>query len=519
MDYNLKSVIATRRHYLLAMSRMVQELSNPDKILEKIQDKTSAYENLKYDAHVSSCIQSRKSGTLSLEWEINRGGTKTAEVHFIEEIFKQLPMMDIFSEILDAPYFGYRFLEIYYQAKEGKIVPVAIVGKPNEWFFFDQNNLPRFRDIANPKGIPIPKRKFFVVQHNPSYNNPYGEALLAKCYWPVFYKKEVVKFWATFCEKFGIPYLWGEVPEGSAPEDAEELRDELDDMRQDGVIVTEGEGKKVSILDVSKSGSPDLFKEFISFFNAEISKTILSQTLTTELPNGKGSYAASKSHAEIRQDIIDADKRLVEQCINDLIKWLIDYNFPGVVDYPKFEFYAEEDVDLNLANRDRILAEMKQFKFTREYFQRTYGFKDDEFDVNNEVINTYIPLFADTVKNQLRFTKAYWQRKYLLQDDEFEVVEASQQQAVPGGFAEDENLSPEDEGLEKVKQLGTDDFGKAFDLVIDKVLELINAENTYDEIQNKLAGLLPELDTSAIDDLIARGIMVANAGGQIKAAL
>lgn len=475
---NPKAVIATRKHYQIMISRMVQELTNPDIVLNKIGKRQEALDDLKYDAHVASCIQSRKSGVKSLQWEINRGGTKTSEVLFIEQIFNNLPLIDIFNDILDAPYYGVKFLEIYWQYQDGKIIPVDILGKPTYWFFFDQNNIARFRQFDVKDGVPLPKRKFFIVQHNATYDNPYGEALLSKCYWPVFYKKEIVKFWATFCEKFGMPYLHGNLPEGSSPEELEEMRDSLEDMRQDGNIVTQGDGNMVSLLDASKSGSPALYEQFIQFFNTEISKAILSQTLTTEQTGKTGSYSMSKTHAEVRQDVIDADKRLVGNCMNDLIKWIMEYNFNGIKDMPKFEFYFEEDVDKELADRDAALAGTGQIKFTKNYFMRNYGFKDDEIEI------------IDNPQNP---------------------------QA--GGFAEvDSPEDPAQSGLDNMNNVALNDLGKASDELLQQVLKLIDEGSSYDEIESQLISLLPDLDTKAIEDLIARGIIVANAGGQISAA-
>ena len=46
----------------------------------------------------------------------------------------------------------------------------------------------------------------------------------------------------------------------------------------------------------------------------------------------------------IRQDIIDSDKKLVEQTINQLIQWIYEINFSNA-EIPVFELYQEEDVD------------------------------------------------------------------------------------------------------------------------------------------------------------------------------
>ena len=114
-----------------------------------------------------------------------------------------------------------------------------------------------------------------------------------------------------------------------------------------------------------------------------ISKAILGQTLTTEI-GSTGSYAASNTHMAVRQDIIDADKKLVEKTINQLIQWIYEINFANA-EVPVFELYEPEDVDLTLAQRDKILSDTG-VKFTKEYFIKNYGLEDEDFDIREDII-------------------------------------------------------------------------------------------------------------------------------------
>ena len=50
----------------------------------------------------------------------------------------------------------------------------------------------------------------------------------------------------------------------------------------------------------------DVFKNMAQFCNTEMSKAVLGQTLSSDIGDA-GSYAASKTHAEVRQDILESD--------------------------------------------------------------------------------------------------------------------------------------------------------------------------------------------------------------------
>ena len=153
-------------------------------------------------------------------------------------------------------------------------------------------------------------------------------------------------------------------------------------MVQDAIAVIPDDSS-VEIQEANKSSSAEIYEKLIDKMNAEISKAILGQTLTTEI-GSTGSYAASNTHFAIRQDIVDSDRKLVESVINQLIQWIYEINFSNQ-EVPVFEMYEPEDVDLTLAQRDKILSETG-VKFTKEYFIKAYGLEEEDFDIREDVV-------------------------------------------------------------------------------------------------------------------------------------
>lgn len=388
---SLTEEIATRKRALNFYS-LANILPDPDIVLRKQGKDVRVYKELLCDPHVFACVQSRKSGVLSLEWEINRGLDKDEKAEAIENLLKQLDIHKLISDILDATQFGFQPLEIIWKRdKSGYILPEKIVAKPPEWFCFDDNNTLKFRTKENYYGEELPNKKFLLAQNNPSYNNPYGERTLSRVFWPVTFKKGGLKFWVIFTEKYGMPHLIGKHPRGATKEETNTLADMLEEMVQDAIAVIPDDSS-VEIQEANKSSSAAIYEQLIDKMNAEISKAILGQTLTTEI-GSTGSYAASNTHFAIRQDIIDADKKLVESVINKLIQWIYEINF-STADIPVFEMYSPEDVDLTLAQRDKILSDTG-VKFTKEYFIKNYGLEDEDFDIREDIIPTATPNFSE----------------------------------------------------------------------------------------------------------------------------
>ena len=390
MAKKLSEEIATRKRCINFYS-LGTYLPDPDIVLRKQGKDVRIYKELLCDPQVFACVQSRKAGTLSLEWDLNRGSDKDKNAELIINLLKKLDIRKIMNDILDATLFGFAPIEIIWGKVGNYILPLELKGKPPEWFCFDDENQLKFRTKEHCWGEELPPRKFLCPQSNPSYENPYGERVLSRVFWSVTFKKGGLKFWGVFTEKYGMPHLIGKHPRGATKEETNTLADMLEEMVQDAIAVIPDDSS-VEIQEANKSSSAAIYEQLIDKMNAEISKAILGQTLTTEI-GSTGSYAASNTHFAIRQNIVDADKKLVEQTINQLIQWIYEINFVNT-EVPVFELYQEEDVDLTLAQRDKILSDTG-VKFTKEYFIKNYGLEDEDFDIQENILPTATPNFSE----------------------------------------------------------------------------------------------------------------------------
>jgi SPP1 gp7 family putative phage head morphogenesis protein len=371
--------IATRQAALWSSS-LWNQLPNPDAILRKTGKNIGDYRELLYDPHTGACVQSRKAGALKLEWML-RSEENDATIETVRACFERLNLYNIIESILDAPLYGFQPLEILWEVREGFLLPSAVVAKPPEWFMFDvDGNLRLKTKDSTIEGVELPPYRFLVVQHRPTYLNPYGEAVLARCYWAQFFKRNVQRFWNTFTEKFGTPFISLKHEFGNNQAKVDEIVRAVSEMAQDAVIALPA-GASAEIMSVSGVTNTDIYKEFLSFCNAEISKAILGQTLSTEMSStGGGSYAATKVHFDVQREIIEADKRLVEQSLNTLIAWIYTLNVGASARPAKFILFEQDDVDKTLAERDKILFDTG-VRFQKSYYSTIYGLKESDFEL------------------------------------------------------------------------------------------------------------------------------------------
>jgi phage gp29-like protein len=203
-------------------------------------------------------------------------------------------------------------------------------------------------------GEELPPNRFLIARHRPGYANPCGVKVFSKCYWPVKFKTKGFQWWTVFVEKYGGAFLYGKYPNNSGEQYKSELLESLDAMISSAVAVFP-DGSEIKIESLANKGSvSSVHKEYIEAANAEISKAVLGQTLTTEIGD-KGSYAAAKAHNLVRGDLAAADRHRICQTFNRLSAVWTLYNFGAEAAPPKFEFVKDEDLQKERAERDKDL--------------------------------------------------------------------------------------------------------------------------------------------------------------------
>lgn len=359
-------------------------LPNPDPVLKKMGKDISAYRELLSDGQVRAGVRRRKAAIKGLEWRITPTGNNKVDEQ-LNAMFENLKLNRIITEMLNATLFGYQVSEILWQKQDSLLVPVDIVGKPQEWFIFDTDNRLRFKTKDNSiEGELLPEQKFLVTTQEATATNPYGLGDLAQCFWAATFKKGGFKFWLEFTEKYGSPWLVGKHPRQTSETDKAELADALEEMIGTAIAVVPDDSK-VEILEAAgKGASSDAFQAFLNFCKAEINIALLGQNQTTEQESNRASATAG---LEVVEDIRNDDKAIIEETFNQLLEWICKLNF-SVETLPKFELYEQESIDTAQVERDEKLHRIG-VRFSQDYFERVYGFeKGDIFIQSNESVGT-----------------------------------------------------------------------------------------------------------------------------------
>lgn len=351
-------------------------LPNPDPILKKQGRDISIYSDLRSDAHVGGCIRRRKAAVLGLEWRVERDKASARMTRLCEEVLGRLDMRRLLHELLEATLYGWQPLEVLWSAPgAGPTVPLQVLAKPVHWFQFDGDGALRFKSREQPLyGEPVPARKFLLPAQEASYANPYGFADLSMCFWPTVFKRGGLKFWVTFTEKFGTPWVVAKTPRGTPGPEQDRLLDQLEAMVQDAVAVIPDDASVDIKGAADKGSSADLYERLLMFCRSEIAIALLGQNQSTESNSNKASATAG---LEVAKDIRDGDARLCEAAINELLRWVVQANEGDGAPAPKFELFEQMEVDEVQAKRDKLLSDAG-LRFTPAYWQRVYDLEDGD---------------------------------------------------------------------------------------------------------------------------------------------
>lgn len=377
-------------------------MPDPDEVIKKAGLNASVYRDILTDAHAAGSMMQRKSRVKRMKLVILAGDAKDAKsVKARDMVEAQIDdisrMPNVLNEILEAPFFGATYLEMFWSrtpimrgTPNGEIVLTDLMSKPYEWFAWDlDGNLKIKENMLTPLRTKfVPENKIYPVVKDGTYINPYGDRAAKRAYWPYLFKKGGFRFWTEFLEKFGQPFLFGKPDPSKNQDEVDEFFEALVDMVRNGVAVSQT-GSQKDIIEVveskGKAGSTDAHKAYKNAMNIEISKAILGETLTIE-NSETGSQAATETHLEVLESIQDEDKQMAENAYFRIFKTITRLNFGPEVKSPIARLVDTQKISSDIAERDSTLTKNLGVRFKKEYVAETYNINEDHFEMSKEPV-------------------------------------------------------------------------------------------------------------------------------------
>lgn len=314
------------------------------------------YENLVIDTHLSSVMEKRILAITNTSWSFSADGEVIDEINaFCNKHFFEL----LLTYIIECKFWGVSVIETDFRKGVCELAPRGHCVPEHKIVLIQ----PYYSDMGIPYDAPPYDRTVIDVSGN-------GLGLLYKVAPYVLLKKGDISDWATFCEIFGMPTRIGKY-DPNTPGNEAQLRRALQDMGANAWMAIPN-GSEIEFPESNSKTGNDIYERFANFCNAEISKCIVGNTMTTEVGKN-GSRSQGEVHERGEDDIKRADRRFVERILNERIIPLLikqGFNIPEGAEFKAVEEEAEltkaQQLEMDLKIHKQV-APIKQEYFAEEY--------------------------------------------------------------------------------------------------------------------------------------------------------
>lgn len=293
------------------------------------------YTDVEADLHLTGCVGQRQGFVLNKSFKIveKKSGVENPE---LTELFETPWFKQLMQYCLDSTYWGTTLIQL------GDIIEID--GKPA---FKDVLVVPR-RHVVPEYGV-IVKEQFGTIGEGYDYRNsdmwrwcievgqPNDLGLYLKCAQHTIPKKNMVAFWDQFGEIFGMPIRIAKTTSRD-PQDKRRMEKMLADMGAAAWALFP-EGTEIEIKETTRGDAFQVYDKRIERANSELSKGVLTQTMTTD--NGS-SLSQSEVHKQMLKNLTGKDADAIKDMVNfQLIPRMISFGFP----LKGYRFDWDESID------------------------------------------------------------------------------------------------------------------------------------------------------------------------------
>jgi phage gp29-like protein len=376
-------------------------LGSTDPILKgKGKGNLEFYEPVRQDDQVEAGLSQLISQIISREIMVLPGGDQPIDIQAAEDLKQQLtniPFDDRCAKMAAGKFWGFSVAEAMYELSGDRVVLKDLLVRSRKRFLWTYENEIRWRNNRNYNGGELLPNKYWTFSiGGDSVDDPNGRGLAYWLYWPTFFKRQGMRWWVLFLEKYAKPHRHGTYPLGSQEDDIEALEKALEAFGEDD-WTSSPEGTEIKLIEAARAGGSD-YQGMVDICNAAISKIINGQTMTTD--NG-----SSRSQAEVHQDIgLAFAKQLSDvmcQTFNESIaRYLTEWNFPGAAIPKVWRNFESKDIKAE-ADTDVVLSGLG-IKLKADAIAQKYGdnYEIPEADdaltqLNGEQVNALVSIVSN----------------------------------------------------------------------------------------------------------------------------
>jgi phage gp29-like protein len=446
------------------------------------------YDEVFRDGQVKSTFQQRQRAIFSKELVVEPGGKRARDreaANFIEQQLKAVRFDRATEGMSYGLFYGFAVSELIYEL-QGNLIGLKEIRVRNvRRFGFDGDGQLLLKTTKNPLGELLPDKKFWVFSTGDKHDdNPYGMGLGMWCYWPVYFKREGLRSWVTFLDKYASPTALGSYPPNATDLEKTKLLAALRAVHVDsGISIPEG--MKIELIQAARSGTAD-YEAMHRTMDDLITKIILSQTMTTE---SGASYSQSKTHQNTKDDVVKADADLICESFNaGPVKWLVDFNFAGAA-YPRVFRRTDTDKDLDQVASFFIKLDQIGYQPTEALITAYFGEGWERKPESPVIPQPTLPAISQTPGGDGSGTS-------------------------PAEFAAADSAALPSDQVDALAEQADSATATAMDAIINELKALVMKSQSMADLADELLKLYPALKPDQLADVLAQALAVAQLTGR-----
>ncbi|MCW2478842.1 DUF935 domain-containing protein [Candidatus Symbiopectobacterium sp. NZEC135] len=334
------------------------------------------YREVLTDDEVKSALTQRQDAVISREVQVDAGGEQPIDIEAADAMRQQIEAIgfDRVTRLMHyGVFYGYAVSELIYGVKDNLLWIEDVKVRDRRRFRYTPKGELRLLTPRNmAEGIECPPPYFWHYSIGADHDDePYGLGLAHWLYWPVFFKRNGVKFWLTFLDKFGMPTVVGKYPEGATDAQKRDLLALTRALATDtGVVMPEK--MLVELLAAGRSGAAD-YQSLYNAMNEAIRRVVVGQ-ISSSGGTAKGIGGDESLQSDILNSIAKSDADLICESWNrGPGRWWTELNFPGAA-VPLVSRIFDEPEDLkSRSERDKNIVDATGFRPTLANVTDTYG--------------------------------------------------------------------------------------------------------------------------------------------------
>ncbi|MEI2428682.1 DUF935 family protein [Lysobacter yananisis] len=455
------------------------------------------YEHVYSDDEVKATFSQRQLAVTQCEWQVEAGGDRRVDKQAAEWLRQQLHAVgwdNITTKMHNVVFYGYAVAELIYKPDGAYIGIDKIKVRNRRRFRYDQDCELRLLTQHNMFDGVLCDRKYFWDFNAGADNDdePYGLGLAHWLYWPTLFKRNGLKFWLIFLEKFGMPTAKGTYDANATAEEKGKLLAAARAIQTDSGIIMP-EGMKLELIEAARSGTAD-YKTLVDVMNAAIQKVVLGQTASTQGTPGR--LGNDDLQADVRKDLIKADADLICESFNKgPVRQLMLWNFPAAQP-PRVFRVTEEPEDLDTrAKRDKDVSDLG-FKPSLKYINDTYG--GEWTEKQSTPPPELLPPSGASAVDGADFAQAGEAVIALLRRHGLHFAESAN--------AQDPSAPMADQVDRRLRPVG--------EHWIDQVRSLVDQAESLEDLDAKLLALAPDLSLDEYAEVFAQAMTAATLAGR-----